>query len=434
MSLFGKILTVLNLLGAAALVYLAAVDYGVRQQWSYVVLRYDLMLQGIPLDSNQTDKRGIAIVDQLTDDTLQALFRNVGGNPSRTQLDEVAAVRSRIDGLVAAQQADPRAQSLLLANILMPFADTLLERDEYLAIQAHFRDDKTLEALKNRYQVALSEAKRPGATGEDRTFESAFRLVVRAQGGVPSEAYTNWIAAKLPRESSAPVNLGALFAEAIESQRQVMLKRLDTLFAAALTTAEQSTSAAEDRPRNSPTSQRAAIARLLLGLSNTLASNPEELLRYQTRVYVVCGIKTGLAAVSARAAALREIEAQISAAIDDERTQFLSDEFLLLEQARLLAARWREELASIEENTLNKNKQALTVKSRLADVEQAEAELKAAREETETTLKQLQQLTERVRLARLRGRDLLEQLSQREQVIRQLEQKVQVAQSKSARR
>ncbi|MFQ3593062.1 MAG: hypothetical protein SNJ82_07715 [Gemmataceae bacterium] len=434
MSLFGKILTVLNLLGAAALIYLASVDYSVRQQWAYVAFRYDLMLQGIPLDANQTDKRGLPIVEQITDDALRELFSTVGGNPSRTQLDEVAAVRSRIDSTVAAHQADPRAQSFVLANILMPFADTLLERDEYLAIQTHFQDDKTLAALKNRYQTAIAQAKRPGISGADRTFEMAFRLAVRAQGGVPSEAYTNWIAAKLPNDASAAVDVDALFKEAVELQRQVMLKRLDTLFAAALTTAEQSTGAAADRPKNSPTSQRAAIARLLFGLSNSLAATPEELPRLLTRVYVVCGIKTGLNAITARTTALREIEAQINSAIDDERTQFLSDEFLLLEQARMIAARWRDELASIAENTANVNKQALTVKSRQADVEQAEAELKASLQVTEATLKELQQITERVRVARIQARDLLDQLSQREQTIRQLEQKVQIAETKAAKR
>jgi hypothetical protein len=434
MSLFGKILTILNLLGAAALVYLASVDYGVRQQWAYVAFRYELMLQGIPLDGNQLEKRGIPVVELLSDEVLRETFANVGGAPSRTQLDEVASVRTRIDAAVAAQQTDKRAQSVVLANILMPFADTLLERDEYLAIQAHLVDAKTLQALKNRYQVALTEAKRPGAAGVDRTFEMAFRLAVRAQGGVPSEAYTNWMAAKLPRDAAAAVNLEALFNDALESQRQVMLNRLDTLFAAALTTAEQSASAGPDRPKNSQSSQRAAIARLLFGLSTSLAASPDELPRYQARVYVVCGIKTGLNAIAARTAALRAIESQISSATDDERTQFLSDEFVLLEEARRIAARWREEQASIAENTTNLNRQAVTVKGRIADVEKAEAELKTALGVTEEALKELREVTERARQARIQARDLLGKLSEREQLIRALEQKVQSAETKAAKR
>ena len=434
MSLFGKILSVLNLLGAAALVYLASVDYGVRQQWAYVAFRYDLMLQGIPLDANQLEKRGIPVVELLTDDALREIFSNVGGAPSRTQLDEVAAVRSRIDAAVAAQEADKRAQSLVLANILMPFADTLLERDEYLAIQAHLADAKTLSALQNRYQVALAEAKRPGAAGTDRTFEMAFRLAVRAQGGVPSEAYTNWIAAKLPKDAAAAVNLDALFADAIESQRQVMLKRLDRLFTAALTATEQSGSTGTEQIKTSQTAQRSAIARLLFGLSSSLAASPEELPRYQARVYVVCGIKTGLTAIASRTAALRTIEAQISTAIDDERTQFLSDEFVLLEQARRIAARWRDEQASIAENTTNLNKQAVTVKGRIADVEKAEAELKTALQVTEQALVELREVTERARQARVQARDLLGKLSERERQIRELNQKVQAAETKAVKR
>jgi hypothetical protein len=434
MSLFGKILTIINLLGAAGLVYLASVNYGIRQQWAYTVLRYDVMLQGVPLESGEMDRRGLLIVDQLTEETLRELYSNVGGNPSRTQLDEVNAVRTRIDGAVAAQEGDKRAQSLLLSGILMPFADTLLERDEYLAIQAHFRDGAALQALENRYKVALAEAKRPGAAGPDRSFEMAFRLGVRSQGGVPSESLTNFIAAKLPKDPTAPVDVTAVFGEAIETQRQIMLKRLDTLFAAALTTAEQSTSAAPDRPKNSQTSQRAAIARLLFGLSGTLASTPEELPRQQARVFVVCGIKTGLNAIADRSAALRSINAQIESAIDDERTQFLSDEYVLLEEARQIAARWREEVASIADNTAKLNTQTATVKQRGQDVEKAEAELKQSLAETEKAIAQLRAATEKTRQARIEARDLLLKLGERERLIQELDQQVKQAETKTTKR
>jgi hypothetical protein len=434
MSLFGKILTIINLLGAAGLVYLASVNYGKRQQWAYTVMRYDLMLKGIPLEADELDHRGLQIVDQLTDDTLRELFSNVGGNPSRTQLDEVNAVRSRIDGAVAAQEADKRAQSLLLSGILMPFADTLLERDEYLAIQAYFRDATTLQALENRYNTALTEAKRPGASGPDRSFEMAFRLATRVQGGVPSESITNFIAAKLPQDAAAPVNMKALLAEATEAQRQVMLQRLDTLFATALTTAEQSTSAAQGRPRNSQTSQRAAIARLLFGLSRPLSTSEEERARYQARVFVVCGIKTGLNAIAERSAALRTINAQIESAIDDERTQFLSDEYVLLESARDIAARWQSEVASIADNNAKWNTQSATVKQRALDVEKAEAELKQSLAETEKSIAQLRAATEKTRQARIEARDLLLKLGERERLIQQLDQQVKQAETKTTQR
>ena len=49
MSLFGKILALLNIFGALALVYLAMMDYGKRQAWAYSYFRHELFYKGLPL-------------------------------------------------------------------------------------------------------------------------------------------------------------------------------------------------------------------------------------------------------------------------------------------------------------------------------------------------------------------------------------------------
>ena len=49
MSLFGKILALLNIFGALGLVYVSMLDYGKRQSWAYSYYRHELVLNGLPL-------------------------------------------------------------------------------------------------------------------------------------------------------------------------------------------------------------------------------------------------------------------------------------------------------------------------------------------------------------------------------------------------
>src|SRR5260370_37405053 len=95
MSLFGKILAFLNVLAAVAFFSLAAMDWGKRQAWAYNLYRHDLAMKGLPVTADETDKDGVPWVEGLTQKTLQEMFQPVGGNPVKTQLEEVAAIRER---------------------------------------------------------------------------------------------------------------------------------------------------------------------------------------------------------------------------------------------------------------------------------------------------------------------------------------------------
>src|SRR5262245_44888888 len=66
MSLFGKILAVLNVLAAIAFVVLAAMDYQRRQDWSFAVLRHDIALRGLPVNEDEKDREGNLLVRELT--------------------------------------------------------------------------------------------------------------------------------------------------------------------------------------------------------------------------------------------------------------------------------------------------------------------------------------------------------------------------------
>jgi hypothetical protein len=65
MSLFGKILAVLNLLGAAGLIYFASADYAKRQAWAHAYTRAELLLNGIPLDEKELDSSSQLAVERL---------------------------------------------------------------------------------------------------------------------------------------------------------------------------------------------------------------------------------------------------------------------------------------------------------------------------------------------------------------------------------
>ncbi len=64
MSLLGKILALVNILAAVGFIYLAASDYGKRQQWSYAVYRHDLAINGLPLDEKEVDVDGVPQQDR----------------------------------------------------------------------------------------------------------------------------------------------------------------------------------------------------------------------------------------------------------------------------------------------------------------------------------------------------------------------------------
>jgi hypothetical protein len=141
MSLFGKILAILNALAAIGFVYMAATDYGKRQQWSYAVHRHDLALEGLPIDDNQLDVDGKPLAKNLNQATLTDMFQSAGGQPVSTQLAEVNEAKrktlAKIDG-EAITVTNPRTNQQLpldtpdkrRAFVLLPFAQTLIERKQ----------------------------------------------------------------------------------------------------------------------------------------------------------------------------------------------------------------------------------------------------------------------------------------------------------------
>lgn len=130
MGLLGKILAVLNIVAALGFVYLAAADYALRRSWSYAVLRYDLKLDGLPLDDEERDPLdGQRRVAEIGEPILQDASGSAGGGPGvATQQAEVERVRAQVRGEIQAQDGED-AKRKKLASVLVPLAVTGAERD-----------------------------------------------------------------------------------------------------------------------------------------------------------------------------------------------------------------------------------------------------------------------------------------------------------------
>jgi hypothetical protein len=136
MSLIGKILAGLNILMAAVFIYAAAQDWSRRTAWTYAVYRYDLAIDGLPVDEDQVDTDGDRLTDKLSDKTFQDVMKSVGGAPAKdlkpedkTQEAEVKRVQDKLRQEIQGA-GDEKAQRAKLALFLVPQARTLGERQE----------------------------------------------------------------------------------------------------------------------------------------------------------------------------------------------------------------------------------------------------------------------------------------------------------------
>jgi hypothetical protein len=454
MSLLGKILALLNLFGALGLIVLASMTYSKRQGWSYSLLRHGIVLDGLPLDEKEETPNGVPIVDQLSENTLRGLFQSVGGNPVKTQIQEVQRVKQALDGKLQPVSQNKRAQTYLLARILLPLADNHTEREQLLAIRSLLATDASAAEFKKRYLQAFRKAVEPPPAGDEpKPFEETFRAAVRAQGGLPSEGFTSMILRALPNDAkkAAGANIDKVFDETFETQRKQLETRYNDLFDAALKGPPPVPQLARAQAVEL---QKAAIARLLFGLCTYLAeegieTNPGQqdaaLLKglpldsaafaqrlpdtdaYRNlvkRMEVVCGIRAGLDAISERAVALRKLAADLAATVSEDRMHFVADYAALVEEIKKRADLVQAELALKAETERKFGVQQELVKRREAEIEKHKEDYQKSREQTVEKFKELQKLSDDLLKDRVKARDLIRQTRESERMIRDLEKRI----------
>jgi hypothetical protein len=167
MSLFGKILAILNVVAAIAFFFLAMMDYAKRQAWADLALQRAVQLEGLPVDDKEPDTDGVPRASELRDAFLARLFQDSGGDPSRTQVQEVEKVKAKLQRRLTDEQV-PGTKAQKLARILLPLAPTSSERRELLQRMADAKNEKT-DDLEARFDAVFQSAVSPtGPNGSPR--------------------------------------------------------------------------------------------------------------------------------------------------------------------------------------------------------------------------------------------------------------------------
>jgi len=256
MSLTGKILAFLNVLGVAGFLCLAAMDFGKQQAWKYANFLHDRVTFGLPLDDKETGPQSEILVEQLSDATLQQLFPQ--GEKVKTQLEEVARVRRVLEGALKAE-ADKKKQLTLSARSLLPLAESNTEREKLISVRQNLLDEKKIDALKEILKDGIKQALeivKPDP--KKRSFEEGYYEAVRLKPGDPKDPFVAAMLRVMFREGGkkaedAPLDnaeaflqavrnepgksfddiVNAMFDEALESIRVEQQQRLDEHFAQA---------------------------------------------------------------------------------------------------------------------------------------------------------------------------------------------------------
>jgi len=182
MGLLGKILIFFNILAAGAYMYCATMSWGKRQAWSYAVLRYEIMITGLPVeelpDADKSDPEVVPFehkyadsprVHAISDKALKSIFADapggdLGGDPVNNQIDEVKRVRAKIEQAIANAEG-AEGKRVLIRSLLFNQARNGEERDRFAALTA---TPATIEdarkELDNLFTAALSPAPETSAT------------------------------------------------------------------------------------------------------------------------------------------------------------------------------------------------------------------------------------------------------------------------------
>lgn len=191
MTVFGKILLVFNFLLALGFGYLATQDWQRRQTIQAAALRYDLLVQGLPLGAEPDAPSSfpadpddpvpfrvlgvgniptVSVSKKLLESYFQAVpGGNLGGGAVPNQLAEVRRVRSRLEQLLnAAENAQAKVQ--LLRGWLFFQAETYEEHQAISEWVQQGNIDKLQKMLNERFDAVLQPSQ-SGATPPPLTDE-----------------------------------------------------------------------------------------------------------------------------------------------------------------------------------------------------------------------------------------------------------------------
>jgi len=450
MGTLGKVLIVFNILAAGAFVALATMSWGKRQPWAYAVLRYELVVAGLPVDSpgaaDPADPEVVPFgfqygdspeVATISDKALKEIFaaaqggKLLGGKEVANQAAELKRARAAVEkALQVDDPTDPESPKLTpeqkrerLKKFLLNQARSGEDRDRYagwlapvedLARQfpAIARDPKELDkkftanlaAAQDELMRLFDAAAVPVAK---QTIDRLETIAKAIEAAATPEEKRRLIHAALGGHAKTPVDRKLVMdnapPELEEGQRE-----FDKILSQAKSVAGESGDRQESRIK------RREIAHLLYHLDTA----PE----WQQRVYTVVGLQTYVNVIEAQAAefyamanrarfAMSEDQARFEPAYQYlvQRTMFLQVELEklnadLVGEKTLLAGHEVIRNARAEEKRLLENDEAdakANAKKTLASQAEAERALFDVHVQLKKSLDTIIQLEEKLRKVEL---------------------------------
>lgn len=427
MSLLGKILAILNVLGVLACAALAALDHGKRQTWAYANFLHDVAIGGLPLDANETDAEGQNLVAKLGEPGKADLFAGQGA-PVATQLDEVNRYKAALDAAINANP-DKKAQLVELARILTPLANSNVERERLRAIRANLVDAAAADKLKADILKAAAAAK-DAKRQPSKPFEAAFAEELQQLGGEPRQPFAD---AFVKEAAAKPADQA--FEDSLEQLRLGLNGEYEDAFRPAKE--GQAVGASGSRSTLTPEERKAAIAALLFALTDPLAEIEQMKAGGQgfvpgqawdvtqgvyKRYLTVVGLEAAGKAINRQAQVQARIASELAIELGRERTAFVATHQGLVNQLQLRAA----QVAALgdtlaRQQALLAEQQAL-VKRREQDIKLFQGELDKLSKETADRLAELRTMSDELYKVRVATRNAAEGNQKFEEKIRTLEQ------------
>jgi hypothetical protein len=410
MSLYGKILAIVNIFAVLGTLALLAMNYTKRQNWEYAVFRQDLMIDGLPLDDKETDPLQQTVVSKIGDQTSSDLFKGVSPSTAvKTQEAEVTRVqgelRKKFEGV-----GDKNKQIFELAEILKPMADTIEQRNRMISYRAYLQDDKTFGVLKARLLAAHKAATAP-QEGQARPYEERFRESLNLTFSDPPGPIGEDFLAVMKADPKA--NFDKALEQLFDNQLTQLRGQFDQMFQNVSKTSE----AAAQRRRG--------IARLLFNMVEVLApdakgdvaGNPA-----YKRFFVVVGVKAGVEAINDQGGFLQGLVFETNAERQRERNLFADEHRKVLD----LALDKKTDVDNHKQLLAQKKKEtdahAETLDRRKGDIQLYERQLEAEREASARHLEQVRKVSDQLFAERIKLRENSEDNQKLEKQIRALEE------------
>jgi hypothetical protein len=390
MSTLGKILAILNVLGALGLVALASMDYGKHKQWGHALHLADLRAQGLPLDDQQVDARGRPLASRIGEQTKKDLF--AGQSPVATQVAEVQRVQQNLQNEIQ-KDSSSRRQLRALAQTLLPLARTYSQRERLTAYQNYLADDQTAELLKRQFIQAYQQARQPDPPGRPKkSFGQKFLESLHDQradlAGPFAVAFLQALGATEP-PAQFPEQV---FEQSLDAQRVGLQAEFDKLFQ----DARDSSRPAEER--------RADIARLLLNLPSVGGNDPAQSPDYLREITVV-GLQAAVNEVNDQAQVLARMTSEVEAVQERDLIAFEAAHRSLIDELRRRAVDVVEATDALTHTQGQHRQEEELVKKREGDVEEYRKAIAAARRETAKRLGELRTMSESLYNEQIKLRD-----------------------------